>query len=58
MEAASMSDRVEALWPFAGVGLAFGLGLLIGVERGWSQRREPDGSRVAGIRTFALPLSR
>jgi uncharacterized membrane protein (DUF4010 family) len=44
----------EALAPFAGVGLAFALGLLIGIERGWSQRLEPDGSRVAGIRTFAL----
>lgn len=49
-----MSEWLQALSPFAGVGLAFALGLLIGVERGWSHRLEPDGSRVAGIRTFAL----
>ncbi|HJV41806.1 MgtC/SapB family protein [Caulobacter sp.] len=49
-----MSEWIQALSPFAGVGLAFALGLLIGVERGWSHRLEPDGSRVAGIRTFAL----
>ncbi len=28
--------------------------MLIGVERGWSQRREADGARVAGVRTFTL----
>lgn len=49
-----MSEWVQALSPFAGVGLAFALGLLIGVERGWAYRLEPDGARVAGIRTFAL----
>ncbi|MET3667714.1 MgtC/SapB family protein [Caulobacter sp. 1776] len=49
-----MEDWTQALAPFAGVGLAFALGLLIGVERGWSHRLEPDGARVAGMRTFAL----
>lgn len=34
--------------------LALALGLLIGIERGWSQRNEARGTRVAGIRTFAL----
>ncbi|RVQ69365.1 DUF4010 domain-containing protein [Croceicoccus ponticola] len=29
-------------------------GLLIGIERGWRQREQPSGMRVAGIRTFAL----
>ena len=29
-------------------------GLLIGIERGWKQRGEVDGSRVAGVRTFTL----
>lgn len=29
-------------------------GLLIGIERGWKQRGEADGSRVAGVRTFTL----
>jgi uncharacterized membrane protein YhiD involved in acid resistance len=29
-------------------------GSLIGVERGWQQRAEADGTRVAGVRTFTL----
>jgi uncharacterized membrane protein (DUF4010 family) len=33
---------------------AIASGLLIGMERGWSQRERPDGSRIAGIRTFGL----
>ncbi|MCA1762525.1 MAG: MgtC/SapB family protein [Cryomorphaceae bacterium] len=31
-----------------------GIGLLIGTERGWSQREQDEGNRVAGLRTFAL----
>jgi len=34
--------------------LALGLGLLVGVQRGWVQRLEPRGSRFAGIRTFGM----
>ena len=30
------------------------IGLLIGLERGWQQRAATPGSRVAGMRTFAL----
>lgn len=30
------------------------IGLLIGIERGWQQRRAVPGSRVAGLRTFGL----
>ncbi|MEX0845966.1 MAG: MgtC/SapB family protein [Balneolaceae bacterium] len=33
---------------------ALGVGLLIGVERGWHGRKEDEGDRVAGIRTFSL----
>lgn len=33
---------------------ALGTGLLIGIERGWSGRKEDEGDRVAGIRTFSL----
>jgi uncharacterized membrane protein (DUF4010 family) len=49
-----MDDWLNLLAPYHGVGLALALGALIGVERGWSQRLKPDGSRVAGVRTFAL----
>ena len=34
--------------------IALGIGLLIGVERGWRLRAMPPGSRAAGIRTFTL----
>jgi uncharacterized membrane protein (DUF4010 family) len=38
-------------------GLAVGIGLLIGIERGWQEREARDGARVAGIRTFTLIAS-
>ncbi|MEY4238137.1 MAG: hypothetical protein RL339_738, partial [Pseudomonadota bacterium] len=37
-----------------GVALALALGLLVGIERGWTQRDQAAGSRFAGIRTFGL----
>ncbi len=39
---------------FYHLGVALAIGLLIGVERGWSERGEQEGTRVAGVRTFAL----
>jgi uncharacterized membrane protein (DUF4010 family) len=36
------------------IALAFGIGLLIGLERGWSSRQVVPGSRAAGVRTFAI----
>ncbi|MBM3549387.1 MAG: MgtC/SapB family protein [Alphaproteobacteria bacterium] len=36
------------------VALALGIGLLIGLERGWRSRDATAGSRAAGIRTFAI----
>ncbi|WP_422059327.1 MgtC/SapB family protein [Sphingopyxis sp.] len=42
-------------WPLlSGLGVSLGLGLLMGVQRGWTLRREAAGSRFAGIRTFGL----
>jgi uncharacterized membrane protein (DUF4010 family) len=35
-------------------GLALGIGLLIGLERGWRMRGDPPGGRTAGIRTFTI----
>lgn len=43
---------VDALLP--GLALSLAIGLLVGVERGWQQRGVQAGSRVAGIRTFAI----
>lgn len=34
--------------------MAFGIGLLIGIERGWKMRELAEGQRVAGVRTFSL----
>ena len=36
------------------VALALGIGLLIGLERGWRTRAAESGSRTAGVRTFAI----
>ncbi len=36
------------------LGVALAAGLLVGIERGWRQRGVVTGSRVAGVRTFAL----
>jgi len=40
--------------PLTAIALALALGLLVGVQRGWSQRKAPAGARFAGIRTFGL----
>lgn len=34
--------------------VSLAIGLLVGVERGWRERKEEEGSRTAGIRTYAL----
>ena len=36
------------------LGLALAIGLLVGLERGWQEREEPEGSRTAGIRTYGV----
>jgi uncharacterized membrane protein (DUF4010 family) len=36
------------------LGASFAAGLMIGVERGWRLRRDAAGTRVAGVRTYAL----
>lgn len=39
---------------FQRLALAFGIGFLIGVERGWRHRDAPEGTRAAGLRTHAV----
>lgn len=34
--------------------VALAIGLIVGLERGWRLRAEPEGSRVAGLRTYGL----
>ena len=45
---------MDPLSPFLRLGAALAIGFLIGFERGWRKRDDPDGSRTAGLRTFAL----
>ncbi len=49
-----MMSRMDDLEIFQRLGLALAIGLLFGLERGWHEREESEGARVAGIRTFAL----
>jgi uncharacterized membrane protein (DUF4010 family) len=39
---------------FSRFAVALGIGLLIGLERGWRSREQAPGQRTAGIRTFGL----
>lgn len=34
--------------------VALAVGLLVGLERGWRDREEPAGHRIAGIRTYSI----
>lgn len=36
------------------LGVSLGLGLIVGIERGWQARSAQEGQRVAGLRTFGL----
>jgi uncharacterized membrane protein (DUF4010 family) len=46
-----MMDTLEL---FQRLGVALAIGFLIGLERGWKARNEPEGGRAAGLRTHAL----
>lgn len=39
---------------FLALAMALAVGLILGIERGWSGRTEPEGGRAAGVRTFAV----
>lgn len=39
---------------FQRLGLALGIGFLVGVEREWKHREAPEGQRAAGVRTHAI----
>jgi uncharacterized membrane protein (DUF4010 family) len=36
------------------LGIALGIGVIVGLERGWKTRAQHGGQRLAGIRTFSL----
>lgn len=39
---------------FLRLGLALAIGFLVGVERGWKHREDPEETRAAGLRTHAI----
>lgn len=45
---------METFELFERLSVALAIGLLIGLERGWKARHEPEGGRAAGLRTHAL----
>lgn len=45
---------MDPLELFYRLGVALAIGLLVGTERGWRERKTPAGGRTAGIRTFGL----
>ena len=45
---------MDPLELFQRLAIGLAIGLLIGVERGWKERENPEGERTAGLRTFAL----
>ena len=45
---------MEPLELFQRLSVALAIGLLIGLERGWQARQDPEGERAAGFRTHAL----
>lgn len=49
-----MDIGLEQLEIFKRLAVALAAGFLIGLERGWADRDEPEGQRIAGIRTFGL----
>jgi uncharacterized membrane protein (DUF4010 family) len=45
-------DMDGTLWH--GLAVALGIGLIVGLERGWKTRDQHGGLRMAGLRTFAI----
>lgn len=45
---------MDTLELFHRLAVALAIGLLIGLERGWKAREEPEGDRTAGLRTHGL----
>jgi len=45
------ADDLDLFYRF---GVAIAIGVIVGVERHWHERDEPEGSRTAGVRTFSL----
>ncbi|MDD2739823.1 MAG: DUF4010 domain-containing protein, partial [Methylomonas lenta] len=53
-QAVGMHENLVELQDFKLLAVALAIGLLIGLERGWSMRDKADGMRIAGLRTHGL----
>jgi uncharacterized membrane protein (DUF4010 family) len=51
---AAFNVTLVELTNFKLLAIALAIGLLIGLERGWSARDKADGMRIAGLRTYGL----
>lgn len=49
-----MAEMLDLPGNIIGLGASLGVGMLIGLERGWRDRALPQGGRAAGLRTFTL----
>ena len=49
-----MPDSLNELSTLQQLASALAVGLLIGLERGWHKRKQSEGERVAGLRTYGL----
>lgn len=49
-----MPEALDLLHAAGRLGAALAAGLVVGLERGWTGREQPEGGRVAGLRTFTL----
>ncbi|MCU0954572.1 MAG: MgtC/SapB family protein [Hyphomicrobium sp.] len=45
---------MDTLELFQRLGVALAIGFIVGLERGWKSRNEPEGNRAAGLRTITL----
>ena len=45
---------MDELQIFERLGMALAVGLMLGIERGWETRSVPEGTRIAGIRSYAM----
>lgn len=50
----SLNGNGMELENFKLLAIALAIGLLIGLERGWSAREKAEGMRIAGLRTYGL----
>jgi len=49
-----MGEGMDEIEIFKRLAMALAVGLMLGIERGWETRMVPEGTRIAGIRSYAM----